>query len=146
MPALRPREMKVLPAVAKALGRAPRTILAAKHYLCLYDTPAEIAALAPDMAALARLDLPAVIVSAAGNGGFDFVSRFFAPANGVPEDHVSGVAHLCLAPYWAERLGKPIVVGRQLSRRGGTVRCEHLGTRVRLGGRAAVFLEGRIAV
>jgi PhzF family phenazine biosynthesis protein len=146
MPALPPRAVAAPPALARALGRTPRSVLAAKHYLCLYDSAAEVAALAPDMAALAQLDLPAVIVSAAGGGGVDFVSRFFAPANGVPEDHVSGVAHLCLAPYWAERLGKRTLVGRQLSRRGGIVRCTHLGARVRLGGRAAIFLEGQIAI
>jgi PhzF family phenazine biosynthesis protein len=146
MPALPPRAIDAPAALATALGRTPNAVLAAKHYLCLYDTPAEILTLAPHMGALARLDLPAVIVSAPGDGAVDFVSRFFAPANGVPEDHVSGVAHLCLAPYWAQRLGKPILTGRQLSQRGGTVRCEHLGARVRLGGRAAVFLEGQIAI
>ena len=79
-------------------------------------------------------------------GDVDFVSRFFAPANGVPEDSVSGVAHLCLAPYWSERLGKTKTVGRQLSARGGLVRCEDLGSRVRLGGNAVMFLVGRITI
>jgi predicted PhzF superfamily epimerase YddE/YHI9 len=64
----------------------------------------------------------------------------------VPEDAVSGVAHLCLAPYWSERLGRTRLVGHQLSRRRGIVRCEDLGTRVRLGGSAVVFLEGTITV
>ena len=146
MPALSPRAVTAPPALAGALGSAPQAVLAAKHYLCLYDRADDVAGLAPDMAALARLDLPAVIVTAPGSGDVDFVSRFFAPANGVPEDHVSGVAHLCLAPYWAERLGKSVLVGRQLSRRGGIVRCTHLGARVRLGGRAAVFLEGQITI
>jgi PhzF family phenazine biosynthesis protein len=146
MPGLPPRPVAAPPALAGALGRTPRAVLAAKHFLCLYDSPADIAALAPDMPALARLDLPAVIVTAPGGGDADFVSRFFAPANGVPEDHVSGVAHLCLAPYWAERLGKTDLIGRQLSRRGGVVRCEYRGARVRLGGRATVFLEGQIAI
>ena len=146
MPALAPHPIDAPPALAAALGQAPSRVLAAKHYLCVYDSPADIGALAPDMTALGRLDLPAVIVTARGDGGFDFVSRFFAPANGVPEDHVSGVAHLCLAPYWAERLGKPTLTGRQLSHRGGTVRCEHRGSRVRLGGRAAIFLEGQITI
>ena len=98
------------------------------------------------MAALAGLDLPAVIVTAPGSEDADFVSRFFAPANGVPEDPVSGVAHLCLAPFWAERLGKKKLIGHQLSQRGGIVHCEDLGARVRLGGRAAIFLEGHITI
>ena len=98
------------------------------------------------MAIVAKLDLPAVIVTAPADGGEDFVSRFFAPANGVPEDAVSGVAHLCLAPYWSQRLGKKHLVGRQLSPRGGLVKCEELGSRVRLGGNAVVFLRGRITI
>lgn len=146
MPALRPHSIEAPPALAAALGRAPEQVLAAKHYLCIYDAAEAVRALRPDMAALTALDLPAVIVTAPGSGGFDFVSRFFAPANGVPEDAVSGVAHLCLAPYWSERLGKARLVGHQLSQRGGIVRCEDFGARVRLGGSAVVFLEGTIAV
>ncbi len=75
-------------------------------------------------------------------------TAFFAPEpNGVPEDPVSGVAHLCLAPYWAQRLGKTILVGHQLSQRGGVVRCCELrGDRVRLGGSAAIFLSGQIRI
>ena len=102
MPALRPRPIQAPDALSRGLGRRPRAVLAAKHYLCLFDHPDEVAALASDMELLAELDLPAVIVTARATGGADFVSRFFAPANGVPEDPVSGVAHLCLAPYWAE--------------------------------------------
>lgn len=73
------------------------------------------------------------------------MTRFFAPANGVPEDAVSGVAHLCLAPYRVQRPGRRKLVGRQLSARGGIVRCEDLG-RMRLGGTIAVFFESRISV
>jgi predicted PhzF superfamily epimerase YddE/YHI9 len=146
MPALRPQHVEPPPALARGLGRQPRQVLAAKHYLCVFDHPDEIAAMAPDMETIAKLDLPAVIITAPGNGDADFVSRFFAPANGVAEDPVSGVAHLCLAPYWAERLGKTKLVGRQLSSRGGIVRCEDLGSRVRLGGSAVIFLDGRISI
>lgn len=146
MPALRPKPIATPAALIEGLGRTPRAVLAAKHYLCVFDHAVDVTALAPDMAILAALDLPAVIVTAPGDGGADFVSRFFAPANGVPEDPVSGVAHLCLAPYWAERLGRTSLVGRQLSQRGGVVRCEDCGERVRLGGSAVVFLSGRITV
>ncbi|MEZ5774564.1 MAG: PhzF family phenazine biosynthesis protein [Hyphomicrobiaceae bacterium] len=145
MPALRPRRLEACPpALAEGLGRRPAAVLAAKHYLCVFDTAAEVASLAPDMGRLAGLDLPAVIVTAPATPPFDFVSRFFAPANGVPEDPVSGVAHLCLAPYWADRLGRTGLTGRQLSRRGGTVVCDDLGERVRLSGGARLFLEGRL--
>lgn len=146
MPALRPHPIAPPPELSIALGREPKAVLAAKHYLCLFERPGDVASLAPDMTRLVGLELPAVIVTAPASGDADFVSRFFAPANGVPEDPVSGVAHLCLTPYWAGRLGKQKLVGRQLSQRGGVVRCEDRGTRVRLGGSAAIFLEGRIAI
>jgi PhzF family phenazine biosynthesis protein len=146
MPALRPRPVKAPPGLARGLGRRPAAVLAAKHYLCVFERAEEVAGLTPDMAAIAALDLPAVIVTAPAGGDADFVCRFFAPANGVPEDPVSGVAHLCLAPYWAERLGKRRLVGRQISQRGGVVRSEDLGARVRLGGGAVIFLGGRIAI
>lgn len=145
MPALPPRP---LPAgspeaqrLAAALGPAPVQILAAKHYLCVYDDAQVVRTMAPDLATLAGLGLPAVIVTAPASEGSDFISRFFAPANGVPEDPVSGVAHLCLAPYWASRLGRRAMVGRALSARGGIVRVEHRGDTVLLGGCAAITGE-----
>jgi predicted PhzF superfamily epimerase YddE/YHI9 len=145
MPGLRPLPLKNLPAgLTEGLGGRPREILAAKHYLCVFDEPHEVAQLSPDFPKLAALELPAVIVTAQGSGEFDFVSRFFAPANGVPEDPVSGVAHCCLTPFWAERLGKNELLGRQLSQRGGVVRCRADGARVHLEGKVAVFLDGWI--
>jgi predicted PhzF superfamily epimerase YddE/YHI9 len=149
MPALPPRSVAPPPGLIEGLGHAPLTILAAKHYLCVYERAADVAALAPDFARLKSLPLPAVIVTAPGDiegGEADFVSRFFAPANGVDEDPVSGVAHLCLVPYWSGRLGKTQLVGHQISRRGGVIQCEDCGDRVRLGGRVAYFLEGAISV
>lgn len=76
----------------------------------------------------------------------DFVSRFFAPKVGVPEDPVTGSSHCTLAPYWSDRLGRADLVGRQLSRRGGVVRCDVRGDRVALSGRAALYLEGNARV
>jgi PhzF family phenazine biosynthesis protein len=134
-------------ALAAALGRRPVSARAGKHYMAIFEREADIPALAPDMAAVAALDLPAVIATApAAMPGADFVSRFFAPANGVPEDPVSGIAHLALVPYWAERLGRQRLVGRQLSRRGGTVIGVDRGRRVTLLGKAILVAEGRIYV
>ena len=93
-------------AVGAALGRPPAALLAARDYLAVYDRADEVASLSPDFAALAALDRFAVIATAPGSNGVDFVSRFFAPAHGVPEDPVTGSAHCTLIPYWAERLGK----------------------------------------
>src|SRR5262249_60225927 len=131
--------------LGSALGRAPAEVLAARDYLAVYEKQDHIAALAPDFAALARLDR-SVIVTAPGRGGPDFVSRFFAPNFGVNEDPVTGSAHCTLIPYWAARLGKTRLMARQLSRRGGALVCALCGDRVSLAGRAALYLQGTIEV
>ena len=97
------------------------------------------------MAVLARLPVRGVIVSAQGND-VDFISRFFAPQCGIPEDPVTGSAHTTLIPYWSERLGKKKMNARQLSARGGTLLCEDHGDRVMIGGRAVMYLKGEIYV
>ena len=131
----------------EALGGAPRTVLRARDYLIVYDSAAEIAALAPDFAALAGVkDCWAAITTAPGENGVDFVSRFFAPAQGVPEDPATGSSHCTLTPYWAERLGKMTLEARQLSRRGGALRCALNGDRVSIAGRAVLYLKGQIEV
>jgi predicted PhzF superfamily epimerase YddE/YHI9 len=107
---------------------------------------ASVAALTPDLAALARLPVRGVIVTAAADAGSgcDLVSRFFAPAAGIPEDPVTGSAHCALLPWWAPRLGREDLVCRQLSPRGGTVFGRLRGERVDLGGHAVVVAEGRL--
>jgi len=100
----------------------------------------------PDLAGLAKVDSWAAIVTAPGEDGIDFVSRFFAPAQGVPEDPVTGSSHCTLVPYWAGRLGKTKLEARQLSRRGGALSCALDGDRVSIAGRAVLYLEGQIEV
>ena len=129
-----------------ALGGKPREVLGARDCLVVYDTAAEIAALKPDLTALGKVDCWAAIVTAPGDNGIDFVSRFFAPAQGVPEDPVTGSSHCTLVPYWAKRLGKTQFEARQLSRRGGALRCALNGDRVSIGGKAVIYLEGQIEV
>jgi predicted PhzF superfamily epimerase YddE/YHI9 len=131
---------------ASALGRAPSTVLAARDYLAVYQSADEIRALTPDFAAIARLDRFAIIATAPGANGIDFVSRFFAPAWGVDEDPVTGSAHCTLIPYWADRLGKTRLEARQLSRRGGALSCALHGDRVTIAGRGILYLEGRIEI
>jgi predicted PhzF superfamily epimerase YddE/YHI9 len=134
------------PGLVAALGGKPRAVLRARDHLVVYDRAAEIAALKPDLAALARVDCWAAIVTAPGEDGVDFVSRFFAPAQGVPEDPVTGSAHCTLIPYWAERLGKTKLDARQLSPRGGVLRCALRGERVSIAGQAVLYLRGEISV
>jgi len=134
------------PGLLAALGGKPREVLRARDHLIVYDSAAEIAELTPDLAALAKVDCWAAIVTAPGEDGIDFVSRFFAPAQGVPEDPVTGSSHTTLTPYWAKRLGKTELEARQLSHRGGALRCTLNGDRVSIAGRAVLYLEGHISV
>ena len=104
-------------------------------------------ALRPDHSQLRHIPVRGVIVtSRASNGKYDFVSRFFAPGSGIDEDPVTGSAHCCLAPFWAERLGKSEFVAYQASARGGTLRVRLDGDRVKLGGRAVTVLRGELTV
>ncbi len=131
------------PALVAGLGVAPREVLLAGNYVALYDDAETVRALTPDFRLLATLDNHGVIVTAPGKD-CDFVSRFFAPKFGIDEDPVTGSAHCTLAPLWAARLGKTALRARQISHRGGELRCELAGERVRIGGRAVAYLEGEI--
>ncbi len=130
------------------LASPPQQILASRDYLAVYSSAAEVLALAPDMASLARIHRFAVIATAPGDpgSGLDFVSRFFAPAQGVPEDPVTGSAHSTLIPYWAGRLGKTILLAKQVSARGGLLYCELAGDRVKIGGHAVLYSKNEIYI
>lgn len=109
-------------------------------------TAAEVRQLRPDLELLGRIPARGIIVTAPGDQtGVDFVSRFFAPAAGVPEDPVTGSAHCALAPFWTARLGRSALTGYQASARGGTVRVEQRGDRVWLGGHAVTVLRGDLS-
>ena len=103
--------------------------------------------LRPNFQALGEVQTRGVMVTAASQTlGFDFVSRFFAPRCGINEDPVTGSAHCCLAPYWADRIGRKSLVGYQASPRGGVVHCEVADDRVRLTGQAITILEGTLRI
>jgi predicted PhzF superfamily epimerase YddE/YHI9 len=124
-------------------GPEPQAVLASEDYLVVYADAGEVAALAPDFREVAKLD-KMVIATAPGRDGVDFVSRFFAPLHGIDEDPVTGRAHCTLIPYWAARLGRSTLEARQLSKRGGSLRCGAAGERVRIGGQAVLYLEGEL--
>ena len=111
-------------------------------YLVELESEAAVRRLEPDLVRIGRLPVRGVIVTAASSGGQDFVSRFFAPAAGVPEDPVTGSAHCALAPFWGARLGLTDLSGYQASERGGVVRLRLAGDRVHLGGTAITMLRG----
>ncbi len=129
-----------------ALGGSPREVLKARDHMVVYGSAAEVAALKPDFAALGKLDCWAAMATAPGEDGVDFVSRFFAPRQGIDEDPATGSSHCTLVPYWAARLGKRELKARQLSRRVGTLYCAQNGDRVAIGGRAVLYLKGEIAI
>jgi predicted PhzF superfamily epimerase YddE/YHI9 len=145
-PARPPQRCEPPAGLLTALGGAPREVLRARDHLVVYDSAAEVIALRPDLVALGDVDCWAAIVTAPGQNGVDFVSRFFAPAQGVPEDPVTGSAHCTLVPYWAQRLRKAAFEAQQVSRRGGALHCTLDGDRVGIGGKAVTYLEGQIEV
>lgn len=144
-PSRPPQPVDPDPNLARALGGCPVEILAARDYLIRYASEEDVARLSPDLQALSRIDRFAFIATAPGRD-CDFVSRFFAPGRGVPEDPVTGSAHCTLIPYWASQLNNTTLRARQISRRGGEVFCKLLGDRVEIAGRAALFLRGRISL
>jgi PhzF family phenazine biosynthesis protein len=145
-PARPPERCEVHPRLIEALGTVPLEVLASRDYLAVYPSEHDVRTVQPNMELLAQMDRFAVIITAPGSGDVDFVSRFFAPAKGVPEDPVTGSAHCTLIPYWAKRLNKNHLHALQLSARGGELFCESRGDRVTIAGSAAMFLEGSIRI
>jgi len=118
----------------------------ARDYLVVVDRAEQVRALAPDIRALARVDIGigGAIVTAPGEGDIDYISRFFPPSVGIDEDPATGSIHCTLVPYWAERLGKNSLRAKQLSARGGEFQCELTGERVKIAGKARLYLQGTL--
>jgi len=131
--------------VTAALGAEPAELWRSMYMMAVFSDESQVANLSPDFAKVAAFEKGEVIVTAPGKT-CDFVSRFFAPGAGIPEDPVTGSAHTILAPYWAKRLGKTHMAARQISRRGGELAVELRDDRVLLTGRVAPYLQGRIRV
>ena len=129
----------------RALGGKAREVLKSRDYLVVFASEMEVAALTPRMDLLETVDSLGVIATAPGSDA-DFVSRFFAPRAGIPEDPATGSSHSTLIPYWAERLGKAELFGRQISKRGGEMFCRLIGDRVGIGGQAVIYGRGEIDV
>jgi predicted PhzF superfamily epimerase YddE/YHI9 len=144
-PSCYPAECADDPVLFEALGARPAVFLRTGDCFCVFETEDQVRTLAPYMSRLAAVDCRGVIVTAPGKD-CDFVSRFFAPRAGIPEDPVTGSAHTNLIPYWSRRLGKKKLFARQISRRGGELWCEDRGARVGIGGRAVEYLQGYITV
>ncbi|MFD0795990.1 PhzF family phenazine biosynthesis protein [Maribacter chungangensis] len=132
--------------INKAIGKTPsKTIKGKTDFLLIYESQKVIETITPNFHLLDQLDCRGVIVSAQGKE-VDFVSRFFAPQCGIPEDPVTGSAHTTLTPYWSAQLGKTRLTAKQLSQRGGHLSCEYLGNRVKISGKAVCYLVGEIEI
>jgi PhzF family phenazine biosynthesis protein len=115
-----------------------------RDLVALVDKESTVADIKPDFSLLRKIkDSFAVVVTAKGEQ-CDFVSRFFAPNEGIDEDPVTGSSHSTLIPFWSERLNKTEMVAKQLSERGGTLFCKDVGNRVKIGGKAVCYLKGEI--
>jgi PhzF family phenazine biosynthesis protein len=144
-PTRRPEPCQPPAHIDEIMGIPPARTLRARDLVVVYENEEQIRRLKPDLAGVARLDCFGVIVTAPGKKS-DFVSRFFAPAAGIPEDPVTGSAHCTLIPYWSERLGKKELHAFQLSERGGELFCINRGERVSIGGRAVTYQSGTIRI
>ena len=143
-PVDRPTEASAPAGLVAAMGSQPLEIHKGKtDYMLVYATAEEIEGMKPDMGRLAEIAARGVIVTAAGRSA-DFVSRFFAPQSGIPEDPVTGSAHTTLTPYWAARLGRNELTAMQLSKRRGWLRCRLAGDRVEISGQARAYMAGEI--
>lgn len=143
-PSRPPAPVDVHPLLIEALGVMPVAIQAARDYLVVYPSEDDVRGLVPDMRLLKRVDDRFAVIATAPGRDCDFVSRFFAPRQGVDEDPVTGSAHCTLTPYWAKRLNKKMLTARQISPRVGELTCIDEGERVRIGGVGVLYLRGEI--
>ncbi|MGA7402428.1 MAG: PhzF family phenazine biosynthesis protein, partial [Candidatus Sulfotelmatobacter sp.] len=133
-------------ALMNGLGENPAKVVQIEdNYFAVYETEEEVKRIKPDLRLLEKVHPFGVAITAPGSD-CDFVSRYFAPSYGIPEDPVTGSTHCSLAPYWAERLGKTSLHARQVSERGGELWCEVKGDRVILKGNAVLTLRGELLI
>ena len=144
-PARPPQPCETPVGLLPALGLKAALVMKLRDYLVMVDRAEQVRALSPDIAALAKLDAgKGTIVTAPGEGDVDYVCRMFLPSAGIDEDPATGSIHCTLAPYWAGRLGKDTLRAQQLSARGGTMQCTISGDRVKIAGRARLYLHGML--
>ena len=146
-PSLPPWDCPVPPTeLIGGLGKTPAAVTQIEdNYFAVYEREADIKNIRPNFGLLEQLHPAGVAITAPGDDA-DFVSRYFAPSYGVPEDPMTGSTHCSLAPYWAQRLGKTKLHARQISERGGELWCEVVANRVVLKGSAVLTLEGKLLI
>lgn len=150
-PARPPKVISQPEGLTEALGKSPVEFLRALKNIAVFDSAEEVLAIEPDMDFIANMDGDGLIITAPGTDhvdACDFVSRYFAPGSGIPEDPVTGSAHCTSVPYWGARLGKTGLHARQISKRGGELFCQwhEAEGRVKMSGTAVLFMEGQICL
>ena len=144
-PSRKPVETEIPECLIEAIGKEPKEVLQSRDLLLVYETEEDVLSLQPDFGLLKKINWFGFITTAKGNNT-DFVSRFFAPKEGINEDPVTGSSHSTLIPFWAERLGKNELLAHQISKRGGELFCKLLGDRVEIAGNAVLYLTGTIDI
>lgn len=143
-PAWGVREIQVTERVSKALGARPVELyMGERDMMAVFENEEDIRSLRPDFRLVSQLDGMCMICTAPGLD-YDFVSRTFVPEEGIPEDPVTGSAHCTLVPFWANRLDKTEFSAFQASKRGGILKCEHMGDRVKIAGKGVTYMKGTI--
>ena len=126
-----------------AFGVRPKSFLYCKYGLVVFNKEEEIIKIVLNLNVIEKLPYDGIIITAPGEN-VDFVSRFFAPKLGIPEDPVTGGAHCELIPYWSKRLNKKNMIAKQLSKRSGLIYCSYLGARVTMGGEVTTYMQGEL--
>jgi len=145
-PAIKPARVELTEQMSRSIGAQALESYRSRDLFLLVENECQVLGLTPDFEMMKQLpDCLAVVVTAQGNE-VDFVSRVFAPGAGISEDPVTGSVHCALIPFWAERLGKEEMVAKQLSKRGGMLYCKNCGDRVKITGKATLYLQGEILI
>ena len=144
-PAQPGKEIAVSEDIIMALGAEPSQLFTGEDLMAIFERESQVRAIEPDLRAVKELDGRGLIITAPGEE-VEFVSRFFVPKHNIPEDPVTGSAHCMLTPYWAERLCKSHLGARQISARGGELTCVLVEDRVRISGRAVLYMQGEITL
>lgn len=145
-PSRKPKQIQITSLMEQAIGVPVLEAHLSRDLLILIDNETQIINLKPNLELIKQIpDCFALIVTAKGDN-VDFVSRFFAPNAGITEDPVTGSSHSTLIPFWSERLSRDKMVAKQLSKRGGTLFCENCGERVKIAGKATLYLQGEIRI
>ena len=143
-PARAPQQIEIKEIHQQAFGIKPLEVWQSRDLLVLFESEAQIAQLQPNLNKISEIKNSFAVIATAKGDEVDFVSRFFAPNAGIPEDPVTGSAHCTLVPFWANRLGNDVLNAKQLSKRGGELFCENKGDRVAMSGYASLFFKGEI--